>query len=124
MSNEVSTVSREEAHAALRQLKMFLDGGYHRAMEQGILPSNEDAIKILIWMRTLDYFLTSTPRAASSYATDLRAAQDVLDGGVWTMQLSDGGYSRLSVSLIDNRVWIDKELSRPRVLTRWATLGG
>ena len=113
-----------EARIARDELKRFLERAKAKAFESGLAPPESDAAKILIWATTLDFYLTEKPRAASSSASDLRAAKDVIAGDVWIMHLSDGGYSRLVISMFDEpHVWIDKSASLSKVLGRWATLG-
>jgi hypothetical protein len=83
--------------------------------------------------------LSLSPRAVEELATLFRAADEsltgkppdrpgrfvnearnVLEGGASTLQLSDGGYSRVSISIMETpQMWLDRGLSTPRVIQVW-----
>ncbi len=112
-----------EARIALWLLKDSLKIWKKRAFETGILPPKTDAVKVLIWVSTIDYFLTGHPRQASTRESDLRNAEEVLQGSPWVVHLSDGGYSRFGVDLLDEpHVWLDRGASLPKVIERWEDL--
>ena len=113
---------RAEALSALRQLRYFLDTWNHKALEQGLLPPSDEVAKILIWVQMIDLFLTDRPRELSSYSSDLNSAKRLLEGEVWIVHLSDGGYSRLVIDFFENRIWLDQSVSLPKAIVRWSQL--
>jgi hypothetical protein len=67
-------------------------------------------------LRQADLYLTGKAESRAY----LQVTVDVLTAGTPTLQLSDGGYSRLTVTLLEAELMgLDRRLSTPRVVERW-----
>lgn len=88
-------------------------------MAQAEDPAVLDAF--VTWIHDLDFQLTGKTECRVP-VRDRRAARDALGGQPWLIYLSDGGYSRLTLDLMEGRFFIDRFLSRDPVIERWTTL--
>ena len=69
-------------------------------------------------LRELDLALTGKTENRRE-DSDRRGAKEALEGGIWLVYLSDGGYSRLVIDPFDNRFLIDRGLSLQPAIARW-----
>jgi len=75
--------------------------------------------RLLSAVREADLYLTGK---TGNRGHDLERAVSLLEGETWEIYLSDGGYSRLVIQIVDPdapSLWLDRELSLPRVVERW-----
>jgi ribosomal protein S18 acetylase RimI-like enzyme len=114
-----------ERRAALRDSPLSVIREYlsdlFNSDEEAFYEMSEDSKSIAFLSRLIgdaDEYLTDKRRPSdSSYAKD---ARDLLEGGSPVVHLSDGGYSRLTLSIFDPpHMWIDREVSTPKVVERW-----
>ena len=70
-------------------------------------------------LRDVDLYLTGKD---DNRRHDRKDAEALLGGEPWLVYLSDGGYSRLVIQIVDPDqppVWIDRGLSTASVIARW-----
>jgi hypothetical protein len=70
-------------------------------------------------LRDVDLYLTGKD---DNRRHDRKDAEALLSGEPWLIYLSDGGYSRLVVQVVDPDqppVWIDRGLSTASAIARW-----
>ena len=107
----------------LRKLDTLLRGlvdDYNASLDPPQDPDGSIARRIVTLVAQIDKALTNKEDNRSA-DRDLPHAQDVLGGGSWEVYLSDGGYSRMQVSIAealegDPCVCIDRMLSREPVI--------
>lgn len=74
-------------------------------------------------LRALDFYLTGKSDGRRELEDVRRLAELALDLKIYHVHLSDGGYSRISLSPEAGRpVRLDRELSLPFVLERWRAI--
>lgn len=107
----------------VRDLREFLEGLHAQAMEgQGInSPGNHTSLAKL--MKEADEALTGKPMMGRPPYNDY--ARRVLDYDTVVMQLADGGYSRLIVTVVEEPfVRLDERSSLPVAVQNWKLLRG
>ena len=109
--------------AALAELQALIlrarQIGFHGGNLQALYEEQiEDMMSALF---RLDRYLTGKTENRREDKRDFRAL--FVDGRMFFVHLSDGGYSRLTINLEDGHpVFMDRTLSREPVKKRWAEL--
>ena len=113
---------------ALRDLQTFADEWYvHYQANDWEWCMDQDPSHLADLLAACDVALTGHDRQGVTRPWDVQQAQEMLACGLETVQLSDGGYSRLTVDLA--RVFgepfrLDRHLSRAPVIEAWDRLRG